>query len=464
VQGGLTSSITVGDAPSGEQRFILDVDVQFEYSHSSQGNDYLVLDLISPSGKQVYLAYSAHTDIERVDAIFDDQGVYAEWTEGPLNVSGNVIPTIGGTSSYLLDQYDGEQTNGTWALNVNRGGGGKAPVVESWSLIITYGILPSGPPNQPPTADAGAVQSGDEDALLTFDASGSSDPDGDPLTYLWDFGDGQSTQTNSPMVSHVYAYGGSFDVTLTVDDGRGGVASSTTAATVTEVNDLPLADAGGAYSGFENAAITFDASGSSDFDNLDGFIANDQVLEYTWDFGDGTVLTTTDPTVDHTYTTANSYSVSLTVSDGIAVSTADTATVMVDVQPAGNANDIYVWNISSESASRGKHLDYRIVVDVHRDYDADGSAGLGDVTAADVFVTVQLRSAGGSLIGTYSGYTDSSGSFRSGWIRGLSSGDYRAEVVDMVHASYSWNQLLDPTPNDDDYDGDGLPDDLLIVT
>ena len=60
--------------------------------------------------------------------------------------------------------------------------------------------------------------------LVTFDGSGSSDPDNDPLTYSWDFGDGSSGSGVSP--THAYASpsspGGDV-VTLTVSDS---VASS----------------------------------------------------------------------------------------------------------------------------------------------------------------------------------------------------------------------------------------------
>jgi PKD repeat protein len=57
---------------------------------------------------------------------------------------------------------------------------------------------------------------------VTFAAS-ASDPDGDPLTYSWDFGDG--TMDKGESLFHVFYDEGQFKVTLTVSDGRGGVAT-----------------------------------------------------------------------------------------------------------------------------------------------------------------------------------------------------------------------------------------------
>jgi hypothetical protein len=55
----------------------------------------------------------------------------------------------------------------------------------------------------------------------TFDATGSIDPDGDMLTFTWDFGDGNKDV--GPSVTHTYDNEANYTVTLTADDGNGGV-------------------------------------------------------------------------------------------------------------------------------------------------------------------------------------------------------------------------------------------------
>jgi hypothetical protein len=76
-------------------------------------------------------------------------------------------------------------------------------------------------PNRAPTAVAGGTPaSGNAPLTVTFAATGSSDPDGDPLGYAWAFGDGQSGSGAS--VPHVYGAAGTYAALLTVTDGRGG--------------------------------------------------------------------------------------------------------------------------------------------------------------------------------------------------------------------------------------------------
>ena len=92
--------------------------------------------------------------------------------------------------------------------------------------------------------------------------------------------------TSSPMLDHVYTWGGSFNVSLTVTDGRGGSDTSTTTATIAEVNDTPVADAGGPYAAVEGGTITFDASASFDPDNQDGTVANPPQKGFFGQFSD----------------------------------------------------------------------------------------------------------------------------------------------------------------------------------
>ena len=61
--------------------------------------------------------------------------------------------------------------------------------------------------------------------IVTFNASASYDPDGNIVTYRWDFGDGNITSVADPIITHVYENCGNYTVTLTVTDNEG-LASS----------------------------------------------------------------------------------------------------------------------------------------------------------------------------------------------------------------------------------------------
>jgi glucose/arabinose dehydrogenase len=81
--------------------------------------------------------------------------------------------------------------------------------------------------NRVPTAVVSASPtSGTAPLEVNFDGSGSSDPDGDPLSYTWDFGD-ESDPTTGVTASHTYSVDGLFDVQLVVDDQKGGANSAT---------------------------------------------------------------------------------------------------------------------------------------------------------------------------------------------------------------------------------------------
>jgi outer membrane protein OmpA-like peptidoglycan-associated protein len=82
---------------------------------------------------------------------------------------------------------------------------------------------PAPPPaNQPPVAHLQAPSESDVNTMVSFDASGSSDQNADSLTYHWDFGDGKTTSSTSPTITHQYAKADNYTVRLRVSDGRGG--------------------------------------------------------------------------------------------------------------------------------------------------------------------------------------------------------------------------------------------------
>ncbi len=160
--------------------------------------------------------------------------------------------------------------------------------------------------NLPPVAVASATPlSGLSPLLVTFDASLSTDPNGDVLTYAWTFGDGTSGTGAKP--THTYSAAGIFTATVAVSDGRGGSAQATVKITVTTPgNNNPVAVASATpTTGTAPLVVAFNASASSDPDA--------DPLTFTWAFGDGTSGTGATPS--HTYS-AGTFAASVTVTDG----------------------------------------------------------------------------------------------------------------------------------------------------
>jgi outer membrane protein OmpA-like peptidoglycan-associated protein len=104
------------------------------------------------------------------------------------------------------------------------------------SIIRDIAGLQVAPPPaapRPPVARVTCPATGKTEEPLAFDASGSSDLDGDALTYTWDFGDGTpAARFTFPRTTHRYANAGNYTVKVTVDDGRGGTASATCSVTI----------------------------------------------------------------------------------------------------------------------------------------------------------------------------------------------------------------------------------------
>ncbi|MDZ4341769.1 MAG: PKD domain-containing protein, partial [Candidatus Binatia bacterium] len=109
---------------------------------------------------------------------------------------------------------------------------------SAYSNIATV-VIPAS--NQPPTAVMSAAPTTGVGPLsVTFDGSGSTDPDGTIATWAWSFGDG--TSGSGAMITHVYTAAGTYIPTLTVTD-NGGATNTTSTSIVVNAPALPSAPA-----------------------------------------------------------------------------------------------------------------------------------------------------------------------------------------------------------------------------
>ncbi|MDH3600694.1 MAG: OmpA family protein [Candidatus Tectomicrobia bacterium] len=102
----------------------------------------------------------------------------------------------------------------------------QALIADANALATKKPEPPMPPPNQSPIAGIEGPAEGRTNVLLTFDASTSSDPDGDALKYQWDFGDGTTSDFTFPIATHRYADPGLYTVMLMVEDDKGATAEA----------------------------------------------------------------------------------------------------------------------------------------------------------------------------------------------------------------------------------------------
>ena len=200
--------------------------------------------------------------------------------------------------------------------------------------------------NQAPVAVAGANQSVLLGAVsVKLNGSGSTDANGDVLTYQWAMVSRPSRSTAAlsqatsveptftPDVLGVYLF------SLVVSDGKLSSATSLVTVTVSELNAPPVANAGVDQSVLVNAVVSLDGRDSSDANR-------DDVLTFTWSLvrpdGTSAVLTGVRPTFTAAMT--GTYTASLTVRDAVSSSEPDAVRVVVS---AVNAPPVAVITASS---------------------------------------------------------------------------------------------------------------------
>ena len=171
-------------------------------------------------------------DVRITDVSFGVPQLNPNFDPGVVNCyMGEYIAAAADASRFYFAWGDNRNTvtNATWP-------GGRPDPDVFFDVLAIPGA------NQPPTADAGGPYETPEGTSVTLDGGGSSDPDGDPLTYEWDLDDDGTFETPGVTVSFIRGDNGVFDVCLRVTDDDGESDTDCTTVTVTNVDPTVTID------------------------------------------------------------------------------------------------------------------------------------------------------------------------------------------------------------------------------
>lgn len=219
----------------------------------------------------------------------ESQGKFMEYkVETSPNIgSGSGIDVSNGTYNVSVSSPLDWNTVYTWYINVTNG--------TEWTNATYY--FTTVEYNEPPVANFTYVAHG---LKVEFNSSLSNDSDGTIESYYWDFGDGTNSTEENPV--QYYLADGEYAVNLTVTDDDDATASLIKIINVS--NAPPVANF--IYSA-EGRKVKFNSTSN----DVDGNIVN-----YTWDFGDGNISDEENPT--HTYAEEyTTYAVTLNVTDNM---------------------------------------------------------------------------------------------------------------------------------------------------
>lgn len=238
--------------------------------------------------------------------------------------------------------------------------------VNSTADTVTISTL-----NSAPVANAGLDQSVYVGNTVTLDGSGSSDVDGNLLTYSWAFTSKPSGSTatlnNAAAVNPTFTVdkAGTYVVSLIVNDGT--VNSAPDTITISTINVAPVANAGNDQTVPEESTVTLDGSGSSDADG--------NALTYSWAFTtkptESTAILSGTTTMNPTFTAdeEGTYVVSLIVNDGTVNSAPDTVTITAEESEVEDVEaEVEIKPETINLKSKGK---FKAFIELPESYSAD---------------------------------------------------------------------------------------------
>ncbi|MDD2366590.1 MAG: PKD domain-containing protein [Desulfuromonadaceae bacterium] len=263
---------------------------------------------------RIIVSGTGFSDIQKDFPAVDTGGVIDEVPAG----GGRTLKAHGLNSNGVVI-YQGEISN----ITVQAGKLTDIGVIEMLSVNVA------------PMANAGANQSVISGSIVTLNGSGSSDANGDLLTYSWTFSSkpaGSSTVLSATAVANptfTADVTGTYILALVVNDGTANSSAASVTVTASDANAAPVANAGANQSVISGSIVTLNGSGSSD--------ANGDLLTYSWGFtskpvGSSATLSAT-AALNPTFTAdlAGNYVLSLVVNDGSLNSAAASVTITATI-------------------------------------------------------------------------------------------------------------------------------------
>ena len=202
--------------------------------------------------------------------------------------------------------------------------------------------------NNPPVADGNGPYTIDEGSSALLDGSGSSDPDGNPISFAWDLdNDGVFDDATGVSTTFLGIDDGTFTIGLEVSDSL--LSDSMTTLVIVE-NVAPIVDAGPNQSANEGSTVNFGGNFT------DPGVNDTHILE--WDFGDGSPPVSGTLNPSHVYAEDGVYTVTLTVTDDDGGATTDSLQVVVgNVAPLVDAGPNAGFNEGGTFVSAGSFTD-----------------------------------------------------------------------------------------------------------
>ena len=196
-------------------------------------------------------------------------------------------------------------------LTVQDAAGGTASIQQNVTVTAPARPTVTGITASPATPFAGQAAS--------FTAAFTVAPNHRIVSFNWQWGDGQTTTTTNASTTHVFDRNGIYVVTVTATDDLGQSASASLSVTV----------GGGATAAFTFSPTNPQPGDIVFFNGSPSTAAGGATItQYTWDYGDGVIETTTVPTASHAYALVErAYVVRLTVTDSAGRTGTTTQTV-----------------------------------------------------------------------------------------------------------------------------------------